>query len=334
MADTDELRISDEAVEAAARALYLTGPALTNPPQPFTQGWAAPMARAALAAALPLIESELRERTRDVSGPTIQQWLLTERDATHARLLAAEAALATERAEVEKLRAERWLPEDRELCRQYQRRLHARLDELRDLCLPSHERVQTGTIDDEYERGRAHAEDDVYRVLDSPLPAALAAGSSVEPPKPADRRCDLVRFYFDDADPVAECGCGWRAVGGSATDAFRAWWKHSVDARDVIGPSAASTPESPVESPTPKDAAADIPEGCICTDYCTEDESNPCPHCRAMDVYDPCPVIGFGCGMGATEANGKCDCCTPEQWSAAMGDVWTEGDDAATGEQP
>lgn len=42
-------------------------------------------------------------------------------------------------------------------------------------------------------------------------------------------RHDIVRFYFSDADPVAECGCRWRAVGDSATDAFRAWWRHSMD---------------------------------------------------------------------------------------------------------
>jgi hypothetical protein len=35
-----------------------------------------------------------------------------------------------------------------------------------------------------------------------------------------------VRFYFDDADPCAECECGWYTPGDSAVDAFRAWWKH------------------------------------------------------------------------------------------------------------
>lgn len=35
-----------------------------------------------------------------------------------------------------------------------------------------------------------------------------------------------VRFYFSDADPVAECECGWRTIGDAAVDAFRAWWKH------------------------------------------------------------------------------------------------------------
>lgn len=43
---------------------------------------------------------------------------------------------------------------------------------------------------------------------------------------------EIVRFYFSDADPVAECGCGWRAVGDSAVDAFKAWWRHSMAATE------------------------------------------------------------------------------------------------------
>lgn len=35
-----------------------------------------------------------------------------------------------------------------------------------------------------------------------------------------------VRFYFDDADPVARCECGWHAHGDAPVDAFSAWWKH------------------------------------------------------------------------------------------------------------
>lgn len=38
-----------------------------------------------------------------------------------------------------------------------------------------------------------------------------------------------VRFYFDDADPVALCECGWHTHGDAAVDAFRAWWKHRAD---------------------------------------------------------------------------------------------------------
>jgi hypothetical protein len=38
-----------------------------------------------------------------------------------------------------------------------------------------------------------------------------------------------VSFYFDDADPVARCECGWHAHGDAAVDAFRAWWAHLRD---------------------------------------------------------------------------------------------------------
>lgn len=52
---------------------------------------------------------------------------------------------------------------------------------------------------------------------------------------------------------------------------------------------------------------------CICTDSCPEDD-NDCPHCRTLDIYDPCPVVGFGCG----ECGDVDDpCCTPEQQKAA-----------------
>ncbi|KQR01471.1 hypothetical protein ASF74_07860 [Arthrobacter sp. Leaf145] len=50
---------------------------------------------------------------------------------------------------------------------------------------------------------------------------------------------------------------------------------------------------------------------CTCTTDCSEHpEENPCYHCKDLDIYAPCPVIGFGCG-------GNCDCCTPEQQKAA-----------------
>jgi hypothetical protein len=42
----------------------------------------------------------------------------------------------------------------------------------------------------------------------------------------ADPQPVWARFSFSDADPVAECECGWRTVGDAAVDAFRAWWKH------------------------------------------------------------------------------------------------------------
>jgi hypothetical protein len=38
-----------------------------------------------------------------------------------------------------------------------------------------------------------------------------------------------VRFYFSDADPCAECECGWRTQGDAAVDAFSSWWKHLRD---------------------------------------------------------------------------------------------------------
>jgi hypothetical protein len=36
----------------------------------------------------------------------------------------------------------------------------------------------------------------------------------------------VVSFYFDDADPVARCFCGWHHHGDAAMDAFGAWWRH------------------------------------------------------------------------------------------------------------
>ena len=42
-----------------------------------------------------------------------------------------------------------------------------------------------------------------------------------------------------------------------------------------------------------------VPEGCA------EDYPG-CCFCAHLDVYQPCPTFGFGCGPG-------CDCCTPFQ---------------------
>lgn len=56
------------------------------------------------------------------------------------------------------------------------------------------------------------------------------------------------------------------------------------------------------------------PEACTCTNHCPEDYSeNRCPYCRELDIYDPCPVIGFGCGTDC----GDDEHCTPEQQRAA-----------------
>lgn len=53
---------------------------------------------------------------------------------------------------------------------------------------------------------------------------------------------------------------------------------------------------------------------CTCTNWCSDDKSLiTCPHCLTLDICDPCPVVGFGCGLGC----GDDDHCTPEQQKAA-----------------
>jgi hypothetical protein len=42
----------------------------------------------------------------------------------------------------------------------------------------------------------------------------------------------LMRLYFNDADPVAECECGNRSPGDSINDAVSAWAKHVVKTPD------------------------------------------------------------------------------------------------------
>lgn len=54
------------------------------------------------------------------------------------------------------------------------------------------------------------------------------------------------------------------------------------------------------------------PEACTCTNHCPESD-NPCPHCSRLDPYDPCPVVGFGCGASCDDI----DHCSPEQREAA-----------------
>lgn len=57
-----------------------------------------------------------------------------------------------------------------------------------------------------------------------------------------------------------------------------------------------------------------IPADCTCTDQCSENyEDNDCKHCRSVDIYDPCPVIGFGCGADCDDE----EHCTLEQRKAA-----------------
>ncbi|WP_104116953.1 hypothetical protein [Arthrobacter sp. B1805] len=54
---------------------------------------------------------------------------------------------------------------------------------------------------------------------------------------------------------------------------------------------------------------------CTCTSFCPEDrDENECSHCRLLDPYDPCPVIGFGCGSDCQD-DGH---CTPAQQAAAQ----------------
>ena len=52
-------------------------------------------------------------------------------------------------------------------------------------------------------------------------------------------------------------------------------------------------------------------KGCTCdiTTGCGEGAEAGCAAC-SKDVYAPCPVFGFMCGM---PGDPPCDCCTPEQ---------------------
>jgi hypothetical protein len=69
------------------------------------------------------------------------------------------------------------------------------------------------------------------------------------------------------------------------------------------------------EQQTQEDFALVPAAACTCTDYCSDDVSLiDCSHCKTLDVYDPCPVVGFGCG---SVPDVECDCCTPEQRKAA-----------------
>lgn len=49
---------------------------------------------------------------------------------------------------------------------------------------------------------------------------------------------------------------------------------------------------------------------CICAALkkCVETD-NPCLYCRTLEVYLPCPQLGFGCGILMND----CDCCTAWQ---------------------
>jgi hypothetical protein len=56
---------------------------------------------------------------------------------------------------------------------------------------------------------------------------------------------------------------------------------------------------------------------CTCTNWCGESSEAGCCFCVARDIYEPCPAVGFGCGLGAKSGSPSCDCCTVEQWQAA-----------------
>lgn len=55
---------------------------------------------------------------------------------------------------------------------------------------------------------------------------------------------------------------------------------------------------------------------CTCTPEggCGEGDEAGCCFCFHSDIYLPCPVIGFGCGMAAAA---PCNCCEPDQFRAA-----------------
>jgi hypothetical protein len=75
---------------------------------------------------------------------------------------------------------------------------------------------------------------------------------------------------------------------------------------------------------------------CTCTRQtrCEEDRSqNLCPVCRRLDIYQPCPHLGFGCGEAASTGD-RCDCCTPEQWAAAAGLVRCNDQDEQPTDDP
>ncbi len=68
---------------------------------------------------------------------------------------------------------------------------------------------------------------------------------------------------------------------------------------------------------------------CRCVHDCGDPGEAGCCWCNHTDVYEPCPVVGFGCGFNARPYiwcgvikredpdKHRCDCCTDEQWTAA-----------------
>ena len=64
---------------------------------------------------------------------------------------------------------------------------------------------------------------------------------------------------------------------------------------------------------------------CICTavNPCAEGERTGCPICDHLDIYEPCPQLGHGCGLGGLVKPGdpwhESTCCTDDQLLAAAG---------------
>lgn len=54
---------------------------------------------------------------------------------------------------------------------------------------------------------------------------------------------------------------------------------------------------------------------CECTlaTGCGEEDAAGCDYCRTIDIYLPCPVFGFMCGLGNGCGDVDDPCCTPEQ---------------------
>jgi hypothetical protein len=71
-----------------------------------------------------------------------------------------------------------------------------------------------------------------------------------------------------------------------------------------------------------QDASADRMARCTCIQLrgC-EEFGSPCPVCGERDAYDPCPLMGFGCGS-VLDARDPCECCTPRQFENARR-FWT-----------
>lgn len=94
---------------------------------------------------------------------------------------------------------------------------------------------------------------------------------------------------------------GWRDDGTFHTDTC------SQDYYDAEGP----------------DDCHVIETECRCTNVCGDPgDGAGCCYCNHTDIYEPCPVVGFGCGWqvaaGVSDVH-RCDCCSDAEWNAAAG---------------